>query len=172
MKIKDVEASLQFGRLYGMSSKLVCYGSLVLVFVILGFTIFLAALPSELLEWDQDMIIGMIALNILAIIAFSVTLWIEKVNIKHRKQVLLWLEDAIEMRAYSMKLDWEPAGFFKVIKIQVQFNYDGENLTRNSIGADKNNVGYNHQFNKYANKEIRILYSPKYDQVMILKESK
>ena len=32
--------------------------------------------------------------------------------------------------------------------------------------------GYHSIWSKYANKELRILYSPKYDQVMILKDKK
>ncbi|GHV02932.1 hypothetical protein FACS1894211_15200 [Clostridia bacterium] len=76
--------------------------------------------------------------------------------------------------AYSSKIDevrsvvWQP----KAIKIQVRFKIAGQQHKKEStakvLGGWK---GYLGAYKKYADGEIRILYSPKYDEGLIVKDN-
>lgn len=102
--------------------------------------------------------------------------------IKHYRlcaKVKLWIEDAVECWADSITLDSQVPpwiGNRRVFKIQVKFIYQGKKLIKNSGNAKKKGIyntlydGYDSVFKKYTNRKIKILYSPKYDQVLILKE--
>lgn len=51
-----------------------------------------------------------------------------------------------------------------------------DNMRRNSCGSKKQNTflyqidGYNAVYKKYVDRNIKILYSPRYDEVMIPKQ--
>ncbi|MDR3021716.1 MAG: hypothetical protein LBU60_03465 [Clostridiales bacterium] len=112
---------------------------------------------------------------------------------KKRKKIIQFLDDGIvEFNAYSEKLDEvvkKDNGLYripildrkvKMTSIRVKFEIDGQLYEKDSVlgeyeigykekkGAVKK--GYHRFFNKYADKHIRILYSYKYDEVMILKD--
>ena len=103
--------------------------------------------------------------------------------IKHYRllaKVKLWMEDAIECQAEAVTLDSQVPpwiGNRRAFKIQVNFMYGEERITKISGNPtakkrglyDKLYNGYDSIFKGYTNRIIKILYSPKYDQVLILK---
>ena len=96
-------------------------------------------------------------------------------NNKACKEILLWLEDndIVELNAYSKKIDtWNPTALFPAIKIQVEFEFDEKHcsfVSEKKLYGGGIPEGYHQVWAKYADKEINILYSPKYNQVLILK---
>ena len=79
------------------------------------------------------------------------------------------MEDAVELYAYSEELS--KIGMLLQVsetKIRVKFQWEGRNYVR--ISGNGKRKAYQKVFTKYANRYIRILYSPKYDQIMILKD--
>lgn len=67
--------------------------------------------------------------------------------------------------------DWNTGryGFpFRTSAIKVKFKYDGK--VYNKLSTYKGYTSYLAIYNKYADREILIAYSPKYDEVMILKD--
>ncbi|MDE7296709.1 MAG: hypothetical protein K2N84_05530 [Clostridia bacterium] len=91
-----------------------------------------------------------------------------------RKKVQLWLEDAVIVKAQSKNADRLYQFGVSCPKIQVNFVIDGVQYNRQSksIGTKTNKQGYHHFWSKYADREITIAYSPKYDEVMILNDKK
>ena len=105
---------------------------------------------------------------------------------KSVKRVLPFLEDAVELTVSSKKTDsYTRFNFAKGIndistlcRIQIKFEYKKRKIIKNS-GAPgvyeptvyNARTGYARIFNEYTNRDIRILYSPKYDQILILKDN-
>lgn len=96
-------------------------------------------------------------------------------NEKIRRDIYVWLDDAVELNAYCRNIGVKESMFIKLIKLQVEFEFDGKNYVRTTENEKRgildygSPVGYFSGVSKYANKEVKILYSPKYDEVMILK---
>lgn len=97
---------------------------------------------------------------------------------RYRKAIRLWIQDAVPYTVFAEKVDedgieyrWEHPS--PGVRIVVRFRYQGRRITRFS-GAGRNGLntreGYYPGWNKYCNREIDILYSPKYDQVIVLKD--
>ena len=94
-----------------------------------------------------------------------------------RKIVNVWKEDAVEIGAWAIEKDRNRINLILRIKISLEFYYNGKKYVKES--GEKNDMqqdliyyapGYDSVYRKYVNRDIRILYSPKYDQVMILKD--
>lgn len=83
-----------------------------------------------------------------------------------RRKIKRWLEDAVLLSAISKKL--LSAGIPSSSKIQIEFVYNGKKKKQVSLPGKLLQIQT--IFSRYADREIQILYSPKYDQVMILKD--
>ena len=85
---------------------------------------------------------------------------------KHDKEISVWItdENLIKTTAISWKYDTDYSGIHRRHKFGVEFNVKNDTIKKVSLRYD---VFYK----SIKDKEIEILYSPKYDEVMIL-ESK
>lgn len=90
-----------------------------------------------------------------------------------RKKILKCSEDAVEVYAYS-KCVGEQTGrlFVAFAKIQVSFELNGKHHIiisgkNRRLGTDE---GYSRVWLQYRDRAIRILYSPRYDEVIVLKD--
>lgn len=93
------------------------------------------------------------------------------------KKIRLWLRDAVPLTAKSQTVavrEIRARVTYKAIKISVKFFYNGEKHIQASGNPEKHNEtnGFSQAYFDYTNREIKILYSPSYDQVMILWEDK
>lgn len=153
MKKNRVSATLKFGL--SASKQLISY--IVCLMVILG--IFLVAL---FIVFAYEKEYNLLAVSAVFFIATLVPLAIALTSLLNmKKEIKLWMQDAIETDAYCVCVDKR----IFTSMILVTFNYKGE---KKSITSN----GYSWIFNKYVNQQIKILYSPKYGEVMILKKNK
>ena len=85
---------------------------------------------------------------------------------KNRLYAKKCLSDAIEIITVTKFFDKDTnRGFsYRGIKISVSFRYQNKTVRKHSI--------YDLCFRRYVDKEVRILYSPTYDEVLLCKESK
>lgn len=96
-------------------------------------------------------------------------------NEKIRKEILLWVEDSIELNAYCKNLGVKFWLGIPLNKVQVEFDIDGIHYVRTTddekrgILDIRRPVGFFTGIAKFTDRHITILYSFKYDQVMILK---
>ena len=93
-------------------------------------------------------------------------------NARMRKHILQWLEDAAELSADAKVIDVQRISLlFPRAKVQVSFVLEGRKMTRESGKQGKIGSGYQSFWMRYDKRPVRILYSARYDQVMILKDT-
>jgi hypothetical protein len=119
------------------------------------------------IEWDGQQIFAIILGNLLFLSFFVILVYILVKNNKLKIRIKIWLEDAIETTAYSKQAGENRLGIQpKAIKILVKFKIGDRVIKREStakvFGGQK---GYLGTFKKYADREINILYSPKYELI-------
>ena len=118
-------------------------------------------------DMDSEIFFTLIGGSVLFVILFCIILWLLKINIEARKEVSLWLQDAIELEANTKRMDVVSLDY-KPHQIQVKFEYNGNKHQKLSV-AGSILTGYHKVFDKYADRKITILYSPKFDEVILLK---
>lgn len=84
------------------------------------------------------------------------------------------LGDAVELRAFAKTSEYEHGGGILLLpgnidRIQVEFIFEGKKHVKFSPVKKSGRIVEG--FNKYVNKAIKILYSPKYDEVLIPKNN-
>lgn len=180
---RDVAGTLSFGVYNGESkNKLWIEYCIVVVILIGAMTAAVIMITIERQDNPENLLIFIGSL-LACVIPISFVLFIVSLiffrNEVIRKRIGIFIQDAITMEAYSKVIDkkmW--LGITPLIKFQVCFQIEGVQYVRSSemekktifnLGKPK---GYLSGFNGYVNKKIKILYSPKYDEVMILKEPK
>lgn len=103
------------------------------------------------------------------------------IYLRQSRDIKKWLKDAVLLPAQAMELGRIENGIIyrTKIKISIKFFYNEQKIIQKSGAKNKIkenlfyiNVGYDAIFLKYIDREIKILYSPKYDEVMILKDKK
>lgn len=150
-----------------------CFAS----FMLIGMVALIVTISLE--QVHSSMPAALFAFTIVGIsIAMSVlpVIWLVVIvkNEKQRREIALWLEDAIEVDAHTRSLGvWQPTGPFPAEKIQVTFDLEGNRYVRESTNDQTWNgmpKGYHRCWAAYSDRKIKILYSVKYDQVMILKD--
>ena len=160
-KIK-IAASLSYGRIWTVPLIIVW-----ICWVIIGFVGLFVAFKSFILG-DVWFEITLCVLGSCGFIGSGSYLIVKDIII--RKKIYLWKKDAIKLNAYSSKIDARiapPTFNFRDIKIKVSFFYQ-KKIER--VSGRKNKEIYDPIFYRYSNREIQILYSPKYDEIMIIKD--
>ncbi len=99
---------------------------------------------------------------------------------KENKDIKKWEEDAVILSAQAIEVDRLKNTFNNKakFKISVKFIFDGHVIIQNSEEKNKRvkniwvnmNPGYDEVFRKFIGQSIQILYSPKYEQVLLLKD--
>ena len=174
MKITQIEGSLQYGRLFTGPWISFIYISLVLMLILPMITILMLIITFAIgMQWSSMMIGSLIGSNIFVGIIIAILICVLVRNKKLRKEVDLWLQNAVQVKAYSKLIDSVQLGIQpKQAKIQVEFIINGQKLRRISAGKmfGSKHEGYHKIWVYYANRKIDIMYSEKFDQVLILKD--
>ena len=171
MKLPNVDVSLSHGKLFNKKHFIPLYIALSTSCLFPVLTVFLLCLPA--VEWDNDMIVALTLGNLFAAAIISLFVYVERKNRKLKNKISVWSTDAVKIRAYSKKVGEIRLGMQpKATKIQVRFTLNAVEYIREStykvLGGLEGYVGC---FNQYADRAVTVLYSPKYDEVMILKDA-
>ena len=169
LTIKNVDASLSYGKIY--SSKR--WDIIVIILVILGI-IALVVAPIGMIKKKKNkdllfsVIMGFIIGGVSLLASFLIGMYVSY----GRRKAKLILQDAVLLnaRAESLGTQFEvryPALVMTTMAIRVKFCYHGRKIVKES--THKGNRFFLMVFKKYANREIKIAYSPKYDEVLLLK---
>jgi len=170
IELSKIKASLSYGKVVSSRWLSIIYFGIVLGFGILAGGLFLAV--AGIAESDTNSLIGSILCFTFGLVSITVYIRILVSCQKLNKNIVLWLGDAVNLKAYSETLDFT-TGYPLKVKIRVHYNLKGREHTQDSGGymvGSKRRSEYHKIFFKYADREIDILYSPRYDQVMILKD--
>lgn len=163
MKETIVECTLAYGRNMKRGK------FLALFFVVIGICLTSIAFTLiETLNGDSDATIGTVV-GVLILIP-SIGIAVEEKKVK--RLINLWLEDAVELEAFCALSNDYVRHINGAVKISVTFRFGQDEISQVSgmqglkYPASKQD-GYDSWFKKYVDKKIKILYSPKYNQVMI-----
>lgn len=172
MQISNIDVSLSQGQLL---NKKIQYFFVYLLMALCCLMILLLMLLLILVpraEWDIQFAGLEVLGNCGSVALLSVSIFIICKDKKIKSKIQTWLEDAVEIKAYSKKIGENRVGIQpKATKIQVQFTLNGIQYRRDSTAKVFGGwEGYIDCFNRYADKDVTILYSPKYDEVLILKD--
>lgn len=174
MQVSDIDISLSHGQLFGKKQWTTILLFMIAPFILEIVTIILFIVPFVVpdAEFEAPIIIIILFGNILFLSLLTFFISIKVKDYKLKKRVSLWLDDAVETKAYSKQTGEQKLPFLpKGITIQVKFEIEGKKYVRDSgIKVFGGGKGYLATFKKYADREINILYSPKYDEVLILKD--
>lgn len=166
--VQDIDASLKYGQVF--SGKI--WGSAVILLSIASACIGIVVIiiPITSIEYRSD-IIFIVCGSFLFIFLVLSTVIIQMFFNKGKKKAALWLKDAVILDAQAKSLGQTLHVRNLIIRtataIEVSFEYDDKRCVRQSIYKDK--PLYLAVYTKYADKKILIAYSPKYDEVMLIK---
>lgn len=176
--LSQIAGTLRYGNFSGENRKYIIIAFVIYTLIFVGGMI--ALLTALCLEQSKSSgsYISFVCTLIIIIIGFSSTpiLWLIIIikNERNRKEILLWLKDAVKLKAFSKKVgEFKASILFPTVKIQVDFEFDGIYHSCESKGKQIGGMkeGYHRIWTQFIDKPIEILYSPKYDEVMLLKSS-
>lgn len=178
--IPRISATLKYGAFSGESRKRIIIPYIILVSIfVFGIILFIAMTSFDYLNEKSSLteyIIGIVAITVGFLSVPCVLLFLIIRNEKIRKHILVWIDDAVELSAYCKNIGVKHWIGIQLTKLQVEFNINGvtyvrtTDIERRSLFNFGRPLGFLASMSKYADKSIKILYSPKYDEVMILKD--
>ena len=167
--IDNIEATLKYGKtLTSVKFRLGKFFSImsIVLSIVLIFVVGIYLCSAELTKIEIVIVCGV------AVLCWAVTIIVGFCYNRAKKRYLeieKWLQDAVECRASIKRLDIEDIKY-QSYQIEVEFDYKDRNIKKISNRFNMVIDGYPKIFAKYHNKTVNILYSEKYDEVMILKK--
>ena len=153
-----ITATFKYGRVWGnfaLSIVLILGFSMTFGFAYLSLAVLWKENPNSsiLILLSDTFLVGLFTVEIIK-------------GCKNRLYAKKCITDALEItttaKFYDKDTNW---GFsYKGIKIQVSFHYQTKKMRKHSV--------YDICFNSYVDKEVRILYSQKYDEVLLCRIEK
>ena len=167
MKVEDIDVSLRYGKIFNKNWIILNSISIIVVLLVFGYALY----DIILMEYQNrfDLLKYII---IWSICFLSIETWffyfILK-NYKIKKKVKFWLQDAVKLTVFAKEIKRLPAFLFSLeqVAIEVIFKHDGKLIKIKN--GNRKQLQVAPYLVKYANKNINILFSPKYNEVMILK---
>lgn len=172
MKKYKIEATLTYGMKFSAWFMALMTGIMLLSVTFIPLLVFYAMKTN-----DYRMLLAFL-LPVLGILAWAYIAFLDR---KQNREIKKWLEDAVPLTARATEIGRieNSATHVTRIKVALTFTFDGRRITLRS--GEKNNIrenifytniGYDAIFLKYVDRPIQILYSPRYDEAMILKGKK
>ena len=178
MELSNISATLKYGEFVNKTDKKKLL--IILIFGLSAFAVFTVFLILEVVDYfygKGDMILIIIFGIVLGFIGLVVPYYILVGILKKRKQkreINFFFFYAVELQAKATEIGvWSGWLKTKSYKLQVGFDFEGKNYSFESKNKHIEFVfwepdGYDEIWQKYINKNIKILYSPKYNEVMII----
>ncbi len=163
---QQVESTLRYGR--NMPLHIVITGILA---ILLSCIMLILLIVFIIIDRELSLLLALFFPSI-AIVGCSIFM---EYIVRAKKAIALWKEDAVELEGYCIRAKNSKVKINGAIQISITFKYGEKNITRISGYREGKedfncNIGYAKWFKRYDNKYVKILYSPRYDEVMILKE--
>lgn len=169
VRIKDVDASLSYGKIY--SGRI--WNIVVVLLAILGIiAVVVASIGLIDAQSDKTLLFSAIMGYVTGGGSFLAALLIGLYISRGRRKVKLFLQDAVLLNARAEALGTQfevryPAIIMPAVAIRVKFRYHDRTIVKDS--TYKGSRFHLVVFRKYADRKIKIAYSPKYDEVLLLK---
>ena len=164
--MERIEFSLSKGKIFNRSQKVPFWIGLIFGCLFLLICFFIILIDD--LTFTDIVAITICSLFVCVGIIFSLYQLIQQVQLKNK--ISLWIKDAVELSAtaiYDKSMNFGILGTLP--SIIVSFSYQDKTYRKKSFGGKRR---LDRLLQKYINKKIKILYSPTYDEVLILKDDK
>ena len=164
IQISDMGASLQKGPIWGRVFIRIFW--VLLILTIISYILLMIAFISD---WANDGMICALICTILLGLMIGVSLYFIIRNNNLKKDLKLWMHDAVILKALSNTLVEFRALChpFAEVSIRVKFSYQGKSYIYCSGNNEKPKRYKSFEF--YADRELLVLYSPTYEQVMMFR---
>ena len=162
MKLDCVDISLSLGQLFWKKQLniVIALFILSLVFPILTIIMLICAIV-----WNYQIIIFISSIDCLSLLLMIYFLCLIIKDKSNKKKVNVWLKDAVMLNASSKVIETKKIFFlWNGLKVKISFSFNNRVIR---IVNHKHIV----TLKQYVNRKINILYSPKYDEVLILKDN-
>lgn len=156
---KEIVYTFKYGGYVIKKVKLILF-IIPISLIVVGLIIFTVLfINKENGAWES------LILSVIGLIFFCIFLILILKEKRQDKKILCWLKDEnlYETKAIPWEFSNKVIGFATYHRMGIDF-INNEKLNR------KISLGYDAFYKNVKDKEITILYSPKYDQVMILKD--
>lgn len=169
VRIKDVDASLSYGKIYSSGR----WNIVVVLLAILGISALVVASIGLIdVQSDKTLLLSAIMGYVIGGVSFLAALLLGLYISRGRRKAKLFLQDAILLNARAEALGTQfevryPAIAMSAVALRVKFRYHDRKIVKDSTW--KGSGFHLVVFKKYADREIKIAYSPKYDEVLLLK---
>jgi len=164
-----IKSSLSYGKVFWGKSEYALYIFLFLPIMdpIITIGIIITILLDKM-QFTYEVITSVIFLNCFWGLIFGIVLWRFIHNNKLKKKIEIWLEDAVPIRASAKRLDLVDITY-QPYQIEVSFIF--KDVRYKYISKPGNPIIGYYKFFSEPVKELKILYSPKYEEVLILKDN-
>ncbi|MBQ4049755.1 MAG: hypothetical protein IJD07_03775 [Clostridia bacterium] len=173
---KNIDVSLKEGKVFKRQDWIITYSLFVscLMLPICGVVCFLLSIYGIENFANEDLfVLTCSSIIMLFLVVGIVFVLVQKGRL--RKKIYLCFDDAVELYAKTVAIDRIYYPIRPATKLMVTFYYNKRRHTLYSGDPNKNyyiikNNGYYKILERYADKKVKILYSPKYDEVFFLKK--
>lgn len=156
---KDILSTLKYGKYINLKTTKRCIITLYICLAVILIT-FISGLYYVIKEHEFALLCMSIFVTIGIIIGIIYCTYLYKT----RKLINLWLIDSVKLTAYSKIVNDAKDKY----NLEITFEYNNATITK--TGKLKTNwLEQQKDFTFYNKKQINILYSPNYDEVIILK---
>ena len=133
-----------------------------IVILLLGIIMTIGSLVGAIFMWKENPSFG-IGLGVASLILGIVFTYEIVKHCKHYIYVKKCLKDTIEKTTYIRFCEQDELGKreYRGIKISASFKYEKKRIKKHSV--------FSEGFRRYVDKEVVVLYSPLYDEVLLLK---
>ena len=158
-----ITGTFKYGKLLGM-------GLFVAFNILLGIGV-LFSLGVILFAPIDNYSVYIIVLAV-GLVVWGLWIWLSSIQLLHRKKIKLWMEDAVLVEGMMTKTADMPGSIREhIYRIAVKYEKKKITLDPRSFYT-KRSVGLMavHYYNKYLDRNIYVLYSPKYNQVIFIEQ--
>ena len=151
----QIKATFKYGKVWGKKTyifvSILCYFSAIIFLSLFIWTALTANIPTNGRVFL--FIIGPVIAACFALVPFFVG--------RNRKWTKKCLRDSVERRVVAKLFDEDVSigRGYKGVKLFIAFRYNGKKIRKHSR--------WDIYFKRFADREITILYSPKYDEILI-----
>ena len=173
---KKIGASLQYGIVFTKKWRRLTWIFLSCCIIVPITSIFyLFLLGAGVESFAEDIVVSLVGGNIVTLLCAGIYEFLLFKQYRLKKAIYLWFDDMIELNADTRSID-KKYWFGVSTKLKIEFCYDKKKYSfQSGEPAGKfdwliNNNGYFKVLTKYADRKVKILFSPKYEQILILKD--
>lgn len=162
--MKEVKATLKYGKTINGWRKRMLFVFTVMFMLFLCIAIAMPFILGKAYHEDETIKFTVVSCISGFSIGLLLFLTLTALNVKHNKEISEWLKDAVTLKA-QVKKDDVGISLYGPNTVVVKFSYNKKNIVKKSRGNYF--FGYPKIFLLYTG-EKKILYSPRYDEVMFV----